>query len=80
MVVRFSFSDEQLREGGKKAFEDCKPIQTFADLSRLFKRTIDRPLFVRSAEFNKTYAQQDLLYPCGFRTLTAVQRTRGSPS
>lgn len=74
MVVRFSYSADQLRTGDKLEYSECHPIQRFRDLTRLFKTEINRPLFARTADFNKTYSQDDLLYPCGFRALTSLQR------
>lgn len=79
MVVRFSYSATQLQTGEKAAFSECEPIVTFGDVSRLFGRTISSPLFARSEQFkakNSNIQQSDVLYPCGFRTLTAVQRRR----
>lgn len=74
MLVRYSYSKEQLETGEYGPLEACTPLQTFADASRLFKTTIDRPLFVKTAAFNKTYSQTDAIYPCGLRSLTALQR------
>lgn len=77
MVVRFSYSPDQLKNGDNLEYAECRPIQRFQDLSRLFKTEINRPLYARTEAFNKTYSQSDLLYPCGFRALTALQRTNG---
>lgn len=74
MVVRFSYSAHQLKTGDLLDYADCAPIQKFKDLTRLFNREVDRPLFARTADFNKTYSQDTILYPCGFRALTSLQR------
>ena len=75
MVVRFSYSADQLKTGNLLDYADCSPIQRFKDLSRLFNKEVNRPLLARTAAFNKTYTQDTILYPCGFRALTSLQRT-----
>jgi hypothetical protein len=78
-LVARSYSKSQLIANSNEDVEDsCKPLVRFRDLKEIFGEEINRAIKSDSRTQNIIYSQDQILFPCGFRPLTTIMRTKAS--